>query len=386
MRRFMRELRLVLSVAVLLVGLGEVSLRSCPSWLFPEEIRQWLMAHHSLGHPALGAMERPHSPGVFIGRDFRVPYQTDSQGFYNVWPWPDTAEVVVLGDAMTLGYGVEAQQAWPALVARAVAPNRLLNLALLDAGPRQYARAYELFGTARHPKVLLVGLSLTDDLHDAVLFARWQRGKAGGNYRVWRASGGITGYWTNPFSLLHAWLARHSLLYQLGRVALLDERTETQVVWLPGGQYLQLWPKRFQAVLAQTQPEHEAVGRVLDALAYLQVIARAYGTQVIVVFLPSKEEVYLSPRGETPLDPGRALREGVQQRGMITLDLAPLLRQWGTKGEPLFYAVSPYLNEQGHALVARAVLQHLASVAYNYALRPWGTGRPGTPEASLWTP
>ncbi len=277
------------------------------------------------------------------------------------------ADIVVLGDGMTLGYGVEAAQTWPALVAQAIGPNQLLNLAMINAGPLQYARAYELFGTARHPKVVLVGLSLTDDFQDALLFERWQHAGLGDNYRVWRASGSVTGRWGNPLSAMPALLARHSILYQMVRVSLLLERTSSQLIWFPGGQYIQMWPQRLDTILSLAQPGQREFALVCEALAYLQVIARAYETQVVVVCLPSKEGIYLPVHGTIPVDSGRPLREALQQRGIATLDLAPLLRQESAKGQALFYPASRYFNEQGQALIARHVLQHLT--VQPYALR-----------------
>lgn len=384
MQRCVMEVSRVLGVLLFLIVVGEGGLHFCPPWLLPEDVQQWLTDRLSVGHPALGAVERPQATGVFVGRDFQVPYRTDSQGFHNTWPWTDRVDVLALGDGMTLGYGVEASQAWPALVAQAIDPNQLLNLAMIDAGPLQYARAYELFGTARHPKVVLVGLSLTDDFQDALFFERWQHAGLGENYRVWRASGGVPGSWWNPLSAMHALLARHSILYQMVRVSLLVERTSSKFIWFPGGQYIQMWPKRLDTILSQAQPGQHAFTLVFEALAYLQVIARAYETQVIVVCLPSKEEIYLPASGASPVDPGRPLREALQQRGMVTLDLAPPLRQEGAKGQVLFYPASRYFNAQGQALIAHHVLQHLA--AQSYALRPWGARRHEAPEARFRVP
>jgi hypothetical protein len=377
MRRFIAGgIRLaLLGVALVVLALiGEGGGRACPLGFFPEEIQQWFMAQRSLGHPALGAIEPPHTTGLFVGRDFRLPYHTDDYGFHNTGPWPVNPEIVTLGDGMTFGYGVDESQSWVSLVAQAVAPrNQVLNLALIDAGPRQYARTYELFGTTTHPRIVLVGLSLTDDLQDAVLFDRWQHSGVGTNYRVWHASGGITGDWSQPLGFVHATLARYSLLYQLLRVSFMTERAASQIVWFPGGQYIQLRPQRLDATMAQAQPGQEPFTRVVEALAYLQVIARAYGTHVVVVFLPSKEEIYLPLRGAPVLDPGEPLREALAQRGIATLDLGPPFRQLAAKAEPFFFATSRYLNARGHILVARHVLQHLTDFAQTYGLRPWRT-------------
>lgn len=383
MRQYTHVGRVVLGMAVVLVTLLEVSLRACPPQLLPTAMQHWLTAQRSIGHPALGALERPQATGLFVGPDFRVPYRTDTQGFYNLQPWPDAADIVVVGDDMTVGYGVDTAHAWPALIAQTIAPNQVLNLALRDAGPMQYARAYALFGVPRQPRVLLVGLSLTDDGQDAVLFERWQRAGVGRNYRVWHASGGITGGWGQPLGAMQAWLAQQSLLYQMVRVSLRAEQPSHHLVWLLGGAYVQVHPARLKAVSAMAQPGQPAFSLVLEALAYMQVMAQAHGTQMVVVYLPSKEEIY---PGVSPGDHGRALQEALAQRGITTLDLVPPFRQWRVKGEPLFLPVSAYLNAQGHALVAHQVLQYLATMAQPPLVQPSSPVPSGEPRTSLHTP
>ena len=171
--------------------------------------------------------------------------------------------------------------------------------------------------------------------------------------------------------ILHAWSEGHSLLYHMLRVFLSVDSTASKVVWFPGEQYLQLWPQRLATALAQAQPNQRGFALALEALAYLQVIARAYGTQVIVVSLPSKEEIYLPLLGEPVLDLGRAFREALVQRGLTVLDLVPVFRHWAAKGEALFFTTSRLPNPQGHAVIARSVSHHLAVSVQTYGLHPW---------------
>ena len=117
------------------------------------------------------------------------------------------------------------------------------------------------------------------------------------------------------------------------------------------------------AILTQARPELQSFHLVLDALAYLQVVARAYGTQVLVVIQPSKEMAYLLPHDEATPDPSRALRQALVQRGVESLDLTPIFRQWASTGEQLFFTANRYPNAQGQALMAQEVVRHLATVA-----------------------
>jgi hypothetical protein len=212
-RRLVRGVGLLGSL-VLLAALGEVSVRLCPSEVLPEEVQQWFADDLGMYDPALGTLVQPYHTGVFIGTEFRAPYHTDGHGFRNTQPWPDAAEIVVVGDAVAFGYGVEDEQGWPAL------------------------------------------------------------------------------------------------------------------------------------------------------------LARAYGTQVLVVIQPSKEMTYLLPPDEAMPDPSRALRQALAQRGIASLDLTSVFRQSASTGEPLFFTANRYPNAQGQGLIAQEVVRHLTAAAQAYGLTP----------------
>ena len=283
---------------------------------------------------------------------------------------PTQPEIVVVGDAVVFGYGVEDDQGWPALLARAVASTSVINLGLLEAGPQQYARVYATFGTTFHPKLVLVGLTMADDFRDAELFARWEHKDSGESYRAWREGRDLLGSLPHSLHVLPALVARYSSLYQVLRASSRLAQTSSQVVWLLGGGYLQVRPHRLAAILAQARPERQAFHLVLDALAYLQVVARAYGTQVLVVIQPSKEMTYLLPHDEAAPDPSRALRQALAQRGIASIDLTPIFRQRASTGEPLFFPANRYPNAQGQALIAQEVVRHLTAAAQTYGLMP----------------
>src|SRR5262245_11004913 len=331
-RRLLYGIGLLLGSLALLAALGEVSVRLCPSGILPDEVQQWFADDLGVYHPSVGTLAQPYHTGVFVGREFRAPYHTDGHGFRNAQPWPDAAEIVVVGDAVVFGYGVEDDQGWPTLLEHAMAPTRVINLGLLEAGPQQYARVYATFGTGLHPKLVLVGLTMADDFRDAELFARWEHEDSGESYRAWREGQDLLGSWPHSLHVLPTLVARYSSLYQVLRASHRQAQTSSQVVWLLGGGYLQVRPHRLAAILAQAQPERPGFQLVLDALAYLQVVARAYEAQLLVVIQPSKEMTYLLHHDETAPAPSRALRQALEQRGVESLDLTPIFQQWASTG------------------------------------------------------
>ena len=139
--------------AALALGVAEASLRAFPE-LMPEEARlrlHWREVGQdvvSQADPYLGFVYPPNHEGRFDRDDggFAFTYTTDEHGFRNPSPWPERAEIVVLGDSMAFGYGVEDKEAWPNLWPSQLPGSRIINLGLIGAAPQQYFRIYETFG------------------------------------------------------------------------------------------------------------------------------------------------------------------------------------------------------------------------------------------------
>ena len=149
-------------------------------------------------------------------------HHTDGYGFRNAWPWPEKANIVVLGDSLIFGYGVEDDEAWPALLGQALPQLRVINLGLIGAGPEQYLRVYETFGRQLHPQVLVVGLFVGNDFWDTGLFHRWLKVESEENYLAWRDSGRSKADEFEVqflFDTFRQILTKHSYLYNLLRYA-----------------------------------------------------------------------------------------------------------------------------------------------------------------------
>jgi SGNH hydrolase-like domain, acetyltransferase AlgX len=371
MRRLMRGMGLLLGVTVLSLAFGESILRLCPASVLPAGLQQRLHAEpHDVGrsHPSIGVLEQPFQTGVFTGPDFKAVYHTDGHGFRNPSPWPPEADVVVLGDAVAFGYGVEDAQAWPALLAQWLAPQRVLNLGLIDAGPQQYLHVYETFESALRPRVVLVGLSLANDFEDAELFDGWWRTDGRENYRVWKAFAQMS--LAHPLDTLYTLLGRYSYLFHM--VGSSGARV-THFRCLDGG-WLHLFPDQLEAASAKAQPDQSAFHLVLRALQRLQALAQEQGAYILVVFQPSKEETYLPLLGNAVPDLQHTLQEALAQHGIAMLDLTPVFRHQATVGARLFFTVDGSPNAQGHLLIARSVLRHLTGQAPTDSLSSWEQG------------
>jgi lysophospholipase L1-like esterase len=363
------------------MALAEAILRVIPG-LLSVELQQIVEArpdNSGIAHPYIGYLHKPNNTFTVAGRDFRAVNHSDGHGFRNAQPWPETAEIVTVGDSMTFGYGVEDDQSWPALVAKNLSPNRLINLGLNGAGPHQYLRVYETFGTRLHPKVLIVGFLVRNDFWDADMFDRWLKSGARVNYMVWRDFGRprstslnlnqpigdliVSILWrchllasnSRLYNFLHH--VRKSLKKYLQGYGL----SELKTFQAPEGTQLQLDLGGFMNQAAIAQPGNRAFDITVETLQQLNSIARANGTKVVVILQPSKEEVYLPLMGETNFDadPGRPLRVKLEEVGIPYLNLLPDFRSRAAKGEVLFFEVDGHPNARGYALIAELVVAHL---------------------------
>jgi hypothetical protein len=366
------------------ITLIEAVLRLFPAW-FPVELQQLMQANpknYGVTHPYIGHLHKPNNALVVAGRDFSAVHHTDRYGFRNAWPWPDRAEIVVLGDSVTFGQGVGDNQAWPAILAQSFPASRVINLGLIGAGPRQYFRVYETFGLKLRSKLVLVGFFLRNDFWDEEMFEHWLKSGAGGSYMVWRDFGRPASTNLSPYqplgSLLSSllWkaklLARKSYLYNLLLYVRGDlnwwSPSATVIFQSPNGTRLELQPEDLVSKTKLAQPGNYVFRRVMDALQRVHSLAKENGATVLVVLQPSKEEVYLPLVGESPPDPTAPLRAALVERGIPYLDLLEDFRRRAAEGEMLFFETDGHPNARGYALIAELVISHLKQHAKKYGL------------------
>lgn len=378
------------ALIALFAGLGigvtliEGALRLAPG-LFNPEIERMLRAdarNYGVAHPYIGHLHRPDNAIVLSGRDFHAVHQVDGLGFRNTWPWPERAEIVTIGDSLTFGYGVEDDQAWPYLLGQSIAPNRVVNLGLIGAGPQQYLRLFETFGVKLRPKLLLVGVFAQNDFWDANVFDRWLESGVGGNFMVWRDFGRpqrVSFSVRNPLgSLTRLFRAKvyptlrstytYTLLRALRGGVEGPAAAPPRIYQFPDGSRLQLLESDYLAKSAATQPGRREFHLVLDALERINALAAQQGTHALMVLQPGKEQVYLPLLGETRGDPTVALRAALDRLGIDYLDLAPGFRARAAAGERLFFEVDGHPNQAGYALTARLVQAHITEHAARYGL------------------
>jgi hypothetical protein len=369
------------AVAALL--LLEIGLRVAPG-VFGDDVRQQLSAdprNYGVPDPYIGYLSRPDSTIIVSGKDFKAEHRVDRAGFRNAEPWPTHADIAVLGDSVTFGYGVANNEAWPAVLARS-SGTTVLNLGLIGAGPQQYLRVYERFGANLHAKLVIVGLWARNDFWDADMFDRWLTSGVGDNFMVWRSFGRperVTLSLRHPirsldgaFRLSMFPLLQNSRVYNLFRVVnegLQNRRRGPPKIFrFSDGHSVELEMEEFFNQSARGKPEDRGFQLAVDALQRLDSSTSRDGAHTLVVLLPSKEETYGPLLDQAIGDPTKALREALAVRGIDCLDLASGFSERAAAGERLFFEVDQHPNAAGHALIARLVLSHLKQNEHGYGL------------------
>ena len=325
---------------------------------------RWYVPHPYIGHlhlPETHASARTARPGIERNE------VRDRWGFRNPWPWPARADIIAVGDSLTYSQMVDDDRAWPAILARALPHSPILNLGLVGAGPQQYLRIYETFGIERAPRVLLVGLFLGNDLWDARKFDRWwQAGGEGSVVEFGRkdALPGVRGWIERRMQRLRLPVLLKDLRQSYREGRFLGGKTLT----LAGGGRVQLVPSLLAQMAGYEKPGRPEFTLVLDTLEQMHRLAARHQTHCLILFLPSKEEVYLPLTGAEAADLAAPFLPELEKRGVAYLDLGPPFRQRAAAGEQLFFEVDGHPNAQGYELIAAVVLGHLRANATRYGL------------------
>jgi SGNH hydrolase-like domain, acetyltransferase AlgX len=351
----------------LLAGVGlvgaELLLRADPG-LMPEAAQlrvHWRALGEqspSLGDRELGFVYPPHLDGELRYRDFGFTYATDEHGFRNPSPWPTHADVVVLGDSQAFGYGVEADHAWWQLVANGLPDRKVVNLGLIGAVPQQYKRVFEAFGAELRPEVVLMALFPAYALTAVGQFDAWLAAGSPGNYDSWRSTADLPG-WKGALKRL---LDRSYLWYTL-RAFQAEWRSgkQSRTLTMADGSELKLAPIVYQQAMPRARPEDAHFERVLDIIDEVRAPARANGSELMVVLIPTKEEVHLPLLGIPTAPFTASFATALAARGVPVVDTTPRFRERAARGERLFFTLDVHPNPAGQRLIADLVLDALRS-------------------------
>jgi hypothetical protein len=157
--------------------------------------------------PVFGAIPSPTARGGF-----------DALGFRNR-AVPETADIIAIGDSQTYGNAATMDDSWPYALGRLMG-RRVYNMALGGYGPNQYFELLKTKALPLKPRMVICGLSMTDDFDNAfhltygLDYWAYLRKLPGVkvDFDTWDTG-------TDPAPSLQkrmrVWLSEHSVVYQL---------------------------------------------------------------------------------------------------------------------------------------------------------------------------
>ena len=361
------------SILVVLVG-TEVFLRLFPQVL-PIESRmrlQWAQpdsADVTRADPFTGFVYAPHLRHHYSAGEVTFDYSTDEYGFRNPSPWPDSADIVVVGDSEVFGFGVSDDSMWTNVLQHELPHTRVINLGLSMMAPEQYRRVYEKFGARVHPKLLIFGLFPENDLSDQVEFDKWLAAGSPGNFAKWKYVHGAT-----P-SRLQSLLQRSALYWFVYISRHRDHRSnEVKPQTFADGSQLHFAPYFLQREARLSTPKSAAFQSVMRSIEQCREEAARNGTAMLVIMLSTREDVYLPLRGDSVPRLMAPFANALAERGIPYLDLTAPMQRVAREGKRLFFEVDLHPDAAGSRVIADAVAANIRQNAAAYHLRLGGTG------------
>lgn len=349
----------------------------------------------------MGFVPEAKSPGLH----HRFPVRTDADGFRNDPPAAEAEEVAALGDSFTDALTLPVERAWPARLA-AQSGRAVRNYGVAGFGPQQELRVLRDHVLPRRPRVVVVAFFAGNDVPGAALFDEFER--SGG-----ASSFGIAGW---PFKRVVARFDR-SYAYLFAQHVLGREVHAAGPENGGGRRSDEAWSGEDPAAPAVERPSfdrgmfavpvagrtlrfafmppylnllnlgradleaHRGWGLTRASLLEMKAACRDSGARLVVMFIPSKCQVYLplldralAPRElrqalafSLPDDPwgvdvARLRRNRLAQNelmaafcrreGIELLDLTPDLARVVARGENVYFPDDSHWNARGHEVAA----------------------------------
>jgi hypothetical protein len=319
---------------------------------------------------------------------------TNSRGFFSPSePASSVQQLIMLGDSFLSTFYVPQPIAW---VIQRQLQTPVVTFAVHGWGPENYRAAYEKFAAGRnHSKVLV--FTFMNDVSDVANWAAWKNAESPGmSYLTWiqrsftDAEGVNTG---------NSWLDAHSLLWNVGKLVLrrraasspmpapgvapverADSARLERFTSSDGGEFTLQFTRGFPFMVSDPDAfvpggsYYPYMQAYLESLERLKAAIASRGAQMALVWVPSKERVYIP---QLPPDRRRAYVtntsgdiNGVEpimaayaaQSGIAFFDLTPELSRLAKVGEKLYFTVDGHLNAAGNEVAGRRAADFVRSL------------------------
>ncbi|ETX08598.1 alginate O-acetyltransferase AlgX-related protein [Candidatus Entotheonella palauensis] len=337
---------------------GEAVLRARPEWMPPRwqiRMHERTRKHRTVPHAEIGFLLQPHQHQQTRNRDYDYLKETDAHGFPNREPWPQQADIVFLGDSLLTGEGVGIDQQFSTLIDRQLPQLDVINFGVPGAGPERQYRVYRQFDIGHHPHVVVACWYLVSDFDNDTHFDAWLKHDGGMTFNRFRLTYARRTAPRPPASrLMRLW--RGSALYGYGRAWLQHIDSESSP-WqarrlFDDGTEMIFDERKMPFVTTALKADDPRLQRAIASLERLQALAAHRQATVVVMLLPSKEELYhgrlTGAGGPTMLT---HVRQYLRSARVPTIDLYESLRRRGRAQAP-FFPRDSHLNHYGNRIVA----------------------------------
>lgn len=397
----MKRLALVAMSGVISIGFAEFALRQFMVSL-PAPVLIYLHRELKDAHPDVYVRLRDLVPNLQrrredpdVGWTFQrserrtgvnedgEPYDrtTTPEGFFSPdVPEASAQQLITIGDSFLSTFVVPRPAAWT-LRERIGLP--VYNLAVGGWGPESYRAAYEKFAADRAHSLVVV-FSFINDISDVENWLAWKANDRGLSFMTWIQSENPDGEGINTGS---GWLDRRSVLWNLVRFGMRSRSATTTAAAAtpaavdesPDGSGLQLTEGQ---VFAVNDPDAFRPGgsyypylqAYFESLERLRRSIESRGARMALVWIPSKERVYL------PLIPASERRRfvtnstgdvgGIEpvlshyagQAGLPFLDTTDALIDAARQGPRVFFRLDGHLNARGNALLGALAAEFVKAI------------------------
>ena len=346
-----------LLAAVILVG-AEMALRTFPQIMLPQwQIRyaRKVAGAKIIPDAEVGFLRAPQQRVRIRTLDFTALFETDNKGFANREPWPERVHIVFLGDSLVEGGGVNIDETFAGLIAQKLARHGVVNLGVAAAGPERQYRIYQRFGQTLQPSLVVAVWYLASDLDNDAGFHAWLREGQGIDYNTFRLKVFSKRREENQRTSFHAQLLYRSWLYGMGH--------ETVLRWLrkdnampdsfrfANGEKILLDKQVLESMTKAVPVDEARIAALFTSLEKLRVLVWSQRAELMVMLLPSKEEIFAPGVASDGASVIARVRQRLQEINMPVLDLYPVLRERGATQSP-YFSRDIHLNAYGNRSVA----------------------------------
>ena len=321
----------------------------------------------------------------------------DRHGFINHDPWPEHASIVVLGDSLVTGIGVGLDGTCTEIVGHML-EEPVVNLGIPGAGLERQYPIYRRFGRPLRPRLVVASLYLAADFDNDMKFRAWLEDGGRADYNQFRTAYGARTVgrpeYAGPLTLLLnlelGRLAEKSRLYL--RVVDLSRRlagdSSEDLHHFPDGTTTALDSVKIAFASAAANPNDPRIDALMSAVARLQALVAETQAELVVMLIPSKEELFgVSPEVASRNIVART-RQRLAEAKVPVIDLYPAIRAAAAQQSPYFQD-DIHLNAYGNRIVADELIAWLhggPAVRGQLAHSHWTPAAPaGTTDTALTT-